>query len=272
MSSTAARKTFIAPAVIAHDNQKVETMSTSYIYTFAFIMTIVVAALLAGSKVVLEPIATKNEDIFNKRQILEAISTPLAKAGQDLASLSDEQVLDIFEKQVDQAVVSADGEPMDGMMAIDVDMAKERKKPEADRMYPVYEINFDGKSFYVFSVRGTGLWDAIWGNIALQGDMNTVAGVSFDHAGETPGLGAEIKDNASWKAQFVGKKIYNDEGKFVSITARKGGAIDKEHEVDGLSGATVTADGVSDMLYKGLKAYEPYMEEAETATTSMNLN
>jgi Na+-transporting NADH:ubiquinone oxidoreductase subunit C len=101
--------------------------------------------------------------------------------------------------------------------------------------------------------------------------MNTVAGVSFDHAGETPGLGAEIKDNAAWKAQFVGKKIYNDAGEFVSVTARKGGAIDKNHEVDGLSGATVTADGVTDMLYEGLKSYEPYMEEAETATTSMNL-
>ncbi|SEQ86645.1 NADH:ubiquinone reductase (Na(+)-transporting) subunit C [Neolewinella agarilytica] len=247
-------------------------MSTKYIYGFAFAMTILVAALLAGSKVVLEPIAMKNEDIFNKRQILEAISTPLAAAGQELSSLSDDQVLEIFEKQVDQTVVSADGEPVDGMMAIEVDMAKERKKPEAERMYPVYEINFDGKSYYVFSVRGTGLWDAIWGNIALEGDMNTVAGVSFDHAGETPGLGAEIKDNAAWKAQFVGKKIYNDEGKFVSVTARKGGAIDKEHEVDGLSGATVTADGVTDMLYEGLKSYEPYMEDAETATTSMKLN
>jgi len=245
-------------------------MSTSYIYTFALIMTVVVAALLAGSKVVLEPIASKNEDIFNKRQILEAISTPLADAGQDLSSMSDDQVLEIFEKQVDQSVVSADGEPMDGMMAIEVDMAKERKKPEAERMYPVYEVNFDGKSFYIFSVRGSGLWDAIWGNIALEGDMNTVAGVSFDHAGETPGLGAEIKDNAAWKAQFVGKKIYKGD-EYVSVYVRKGGAIDKEHEVDGLSGATVTADGVTDMLYKGLKAYEPYMEDAENGSTSMNI-
>ena len=127
----------------------------------------------------------------------------------------------------------------------------------------------DGKSGYIFSVRGSGLGDAIWGNIALEEDMNTVAGVSFDHAGETPGLGAEIKDNNAWKAQFVGKKIY-DGDKYVSVYVRKGGAIDLEHEVDGLSGATVTADGVTKMLYEGLKAYEPYMEDAEGAT-SMNL-
>ncbi len=233
-------------------------------------MTVLVALLLAGSKVVLEPIATKNEDIFNKRQILEAIAAPLEKAGRPVASLSDQEVLDIFQEQVEQEVVMADGSAVEGIQAIEVDMAKERKKPLEERQYPVYEVALDGKSFYIFSVRGTGLWDAIWGNIALEEDMNTVAGVSFDHAGETPGLGAEIKDNASWKAQFAGKKIY-DGDKYVSVTVRKGGAVDQEHEVDGLSGATVTADGVTKMLYEGLKAYQPYMDDAATGATSMNL-
>jgi len=228
-------------------------MSTQYIYTFALIMTVVVALLLAGSKVGLDPIAKKNEDIFNKRQILEAIAVPLEEAGQPIATLTDDQVLGIFDKQVDQSVVMADGETVDGMQAIAVDMAKERKKAESERMYPVYEVNLDGKSYYIFSVRGTGLWDAIWGNVALEEDMNTVAGVSFDHAGETPGLGAEIKDNAKWKSQFVGKKIYKG-NEYVSVYVRKGGA-----------------DGVTDMLYKGLKVYEPYMEEAANGATSMNI-
>lgn len=240
-------------------------MNTRYIYTFGLIMTVIVALALAGSTVLLGPIAKKNEDIFNKRQILEAIAKPLEQAGKSVASLSDQEVLDIFDKQVEQAVVTASGEMVEGMKAIEVDMAKERKKPEEERMYPVYEVSLDGKAFYIFSVRGSGLWDAIWGNIALEEDLNTVAGVSFDHAGETPGLGAEIKDNASWKAQFVGKKIY-DGDKYVSINVRKGGAIDEEHEVDGLSGATVTADGVTKMLYEGLQAYEPYMEEADDAS------
>lgn len=247
-------------------------MSTRYIYTFAVIMTVVVGAVLAGVIVVLGPLAEKNADIFNKRQVLEAIRTPLTEAGQDIDAMTDQMVLDIFKDQVEQTIVDAAGEPMDGMEmeAIELDMAKERKKPADERMYPVYEVNFDNKSYYIFSVRGTGLWDAIWGNIALESDMNTVAGVSFDHAGETPGLGAEIKDNAKWKAQFVGKKIYKDD-KYVSVYVRKGGAIDMDHEVDGLSGATVTADGVTDMLYKGLKIYEPYMEEANAGSTSMNL-
>ncbi|MEL7160298.1 MAG: NADH:ubiquinone reductase (Na(+)-transporting) subunit C [Bacteroidota bacterium] len=240
-------------------------MSTNKIVIFVLAMTVIVALLLAGSAVVLSPIAKKNEDIFNKRQILEAVAQPLADAGQSVASLSDEQVLEIFEKQVDQSVVMADGSEVEGIQAVAVDMAQEKKKPEEERMYPVYEVNLDGKSYYIFSVRGSGLWDAIWGNIALEEDMNTVAGVSFDHAGETPGLGAEIKDNAAWKRQFVGKKIY-DGDKYVSVYVRKGGAVDQDHEVDGLSGATVTADGVTEMLYRGLKAYEPYMEDAEGAS------
>jgi Na+-transporting NADH:ubiquinone oxidoreductase subunit C len=243
-------------------------MSTKYIYTFALIMTVLVALMLAGSKVVLGPIAEVNEDIFNKRQILEAISVPLEESGKSVATLTDQEVLDIFDKQVEQAVVMADGETVEGVEAIEVDMAKERKKDETERMYPVYEVALDGTKYYIFSVRGSGLWDAIWGNIALKEDMNTVAGVSFDHAGETPGLGAEIKDNAKWRSQFAGKKIY-DNGKYVSVYVRKGGAVDMDHEVDGLSGATVTADGVTDMLYKGLKAYEPYMKEAGNGSTSM---
>ena len=245
-------------------------MSTKYIYIFALIMTVVVALLLAGSKVVLDPIAKKNEDIFNKRQILEAIAVPLEEAGKSVATLTDDEVLGIFEKQVEQSVVMADGETVDGMKAIEVDMAKEKQKAEEERMYPVYEVALDGKSYYIFSVRGTGLWDAIWGNVALEEDMNTVAGVSFDHAGETPGLGAEIKDNAKWKSQFVGKKIYKG-NEYVSVFVRKGGAVDMAHEVDGLSGATVTADGVTDMLYKGLMIYEPYMEGAAKGATSMNI-
>ncbi len=245
-------------------------MSTSYIYTFALIMTVLVALLLAGSKVVLGPIAEVNEDIFNKRQILEAVSGPLEEAGKSVATLSDQEVLDIFDQQVEQAVVMADGTPMEDMKAIEIDMAQERKKDESERMYPVYEVALDGTKYFIFSVRGSGLWDAIWGNIALEEDMNTVAGVSFDHAGETPGLGAEIKDNGKWKSQFAGKKIY-DGNEYVSVYVRKGGAIDMEHEVDGLSGATVTADGVTEMLYSGLKAYLPYMKEAGTGATSMNL-
>ena len=247
-------------------------MSTKYIYTFGVIMTVVVALVLAGFRTITAEQAAVNEDIFNKREILATVAEPMADAGMPIDNLTDAEVLEVFNDNVEQILVNSNGQQAEGVNFATFDLAKEYKKPAAQRVYPVYVFNLDGDQYYVFSVRGNGLWDAIWGNIALASDLNTVTGASFDHAGETPGLGAEIKDNAGWKAQFRGKKIY-DGNEFVSIIVRKGGAVDQEHEVDGLSGATVTGDGVTKMLYNGLKAYEPYIEEQRAGgeATGMNL-
>jgi Na+-transporting NADH:ubiquinone oxidoreductase subunit C len=124
----------------------------------------------------------------------------------------------------------------------------------------VYIYHGDQGDLYVVSIRGNGLWDEIWGSIALEGDLKTIAGAAFDHTGETPGLGAEIKDNPGFAKQFIGKQIYDDAGSYTSIVVKKGGAKDPNHEVDGISGATVTCDGVTEMLVRGLKYYEPYLQ------------
>ena len=247
-------------------------MSTKYIYTFGVIMTVVVALVLAGFRTATADAAARNEDIFNKREILATVADPLAEAGNPISELSDDDVITLFKDQVEQIVINTQGEIMTDMTVANIDMAAELKKPEASRYYPVNIFDIDGSKYYVFSVRGNGLWDAIWGNIALAPDLNTVLGASFDHAGETPGLGAEIKDNAGWKSQFEGKQIYNGD-KFVGIVVRKGGAVDPVHDVDGLSGATVTGDGVTKMLYTGLKAYGPYIDQQRRGgeSTSMNL-
>ena len=98
----------------------------------------------------------------------------------------------------------------------------------------------------------------------MKEDLVTVAGASFDHAGETPGLGAEIKDNPGFAAQFPGKSLYNEGGEYTSVIVKKGGAKNPTYEVDGISGATVTCDGVTDMLYDGIKYYKPYFESIKT--------
>jgi len=134
------------------------------------------------------------------------------------------------------------------------------KKDEADRVLPLFVYTKkDGSKYYILSAAGKGLWDVIWGCVALEDDLKTIAGVSFDHKAETPGLGAEIKDNKAWVAQFAGKKIYDESGTYTSVYVRKGGAKDMNYEVDGISGATITANGVSEMLNRGLKYYEPYL-------------
>lgn len=251
-------------------------MSTKQVYIFGFAMTFIVAGILAGLKTLTAERVQTNEEVFNKKAILAAVATPIQKASDVVvADLTDEQVNELFDKQVKQTVIDATGTVVEGKIALEVDMAAEKKKADADKVYPIYEFNLDGERYYIFSVIGNGLWDIIWGNIALEGDLSTIAGVSFDHAGETPGLGAEIKDNASWKQQFVTKQIFK-EGEFVGINVRKGGAKEDniQHEVDGLSGATVTADGVTDMIYNGMSAYQTFIDEkrSEMGATGMLLN
>ncbi len=230
-------------------------------------MTSIVALILAALQNGLKSKHDQNESIYSKKATLAAVSNHIAG---DFATLKDNDVQKIFDEQIEQVVVDQSGKVYSTEELIErgikegkaenLDLSREQKKPAADRLRPVYKFTkSDGSVYYILYTRGKGLWDAIWGNIALESDLSTIAGVSFDHKGETPGLGAEIKDNKSWVRQFIGKKIY-DGDKFMSVTVRKGGAKDPVHEVDGISGATITADGVSDMLESGLKAYEPYLK------------
>lgn len=236
--------------------------STSYILRFVIAMTTIAAVLLAGMLFVTEPIALKAEAVFNKRAILTAVEKQLPKA---LDQLSDDEVLALFDKQVEQHVINMKGEEVQGQKAEQINLAQEKKKPEADRLLPLFIFKDDaGKPYYILSVRGNGLWDEIWGSIAVEGDMNTIAGVSFDHKAETPGLGAEIKDNPSFPAQFVSKKLYNTSGELVAVNVRKGGIVDADHDVDAISGATITGNGVTEMLRRGLRYYEPYIRKIQS--------
>lgn len=243
--------------------------STRYILIFTITMCVFSALILSGMFYATKPAADKNEVVFNKRAILSAVKEHLSKP---LDEMSDQEVLDVFNDQVEQVSLNTQGEVLTDVQADKIDMAKERKKPESERRLPLFIFNSqDGEKFYILSVRGNGLWDEIWGNIALESDLNTVAGASFDHKGETPGLGAEIKDNPAFSVQFVNKKIYDNEGNLVAVTVKKGGVQDIEHQVDAISGATITSNGVTEMLQRGLNYYEPYLEKlrAESKATGM---
>ncbi len=236
-------------------------------------MTVLVAFVLALMVQGLKGIHDTNEAVYSKKAVLNSVAKQL---GKDVASLSNEEVQKIFDKQMTQKVLDMSGKELtpDEIKAATggaadkaekVDMQKEMRKPEADRIIPLYEFKADDNKVYkIVSVSGKGLWDAIWGSIALTDDWKTIVGVSFDHKAETPGLGAEIKDNKSWVNQFVGKSIYNSQGDFTSVRIIKGGAKDKSYQVDGISGATITANGVDEMLMRGLKYYEPYIKTQNT--------
>lgn len=244
--------------------------STKSVIIFVFILTAIVAVTLAGLSTFLKPIHIQNEAVYNKKAILSAVADHL---DTDFSTLNDEQVDEIFQNKMVQSVLDMQGNVIseDKMMELGykngtaeaIDMSKEMKKPEKDRLLPVYVFENVGKKFYILNVRGKGLWDEIWGCVALENDLNTIAGVAFDHKAETPGLGAEIKDNIAWKNQFTGKKIFNSDGSFRSVLVRKGGAKDDVYEVDGISGATITADGVTEMMRRGLAYYQPYIDSVK---------
>jgi len=229
-------------------------------------MTTIVSLLLAFLQFSLKDLHDKNEALYSKKATLGAIANHI---GMDYTKITDEQVEEIFSSKIEQYVVNQAGDIvskedvlalgyLDGIAA-NVDMAKEHKKGD-DKMLPLYVYTKDdGKKFYILYARGKGLWDEIWGCVALEEDFNTIAGVSFDHKAETPGLGAEIKDNKAWVKQFIGKKIY-DGDTFKAVNVRKGGAKDPVYEVDGISGATITGDGVTAMLEDYLVDYEPYLK------------
>lgn len=244
--------------------------STNYIIRFTLVMTVVVAFVLALMVSGLKDVHTENEAVYNKKGILSAVAD---KLGKDINTLSSKEVQQIFDTQVEQLVLNAQGESLTAEQisaatggtakkAEDLDLAKEAKKPEAEKLHPVYVFTGDDKKQYtIIYTRGKGLWDEIWGYIALESDFNTIAGEAFDHKGETPGLGAEIKDNKAWYSQFTGKKLYNESGEFRSVSVVKGGIKDKNHQVDAISGATITGNGVDEMLKRGLQYYEPYLQK-----------
>lgn len=232
-------------------------------------MTVIVAFVLALMVQGLKGVHDLNEAVYNKKAVLSAVQGQL---GKDVNALTPQEVQGIFENQMKQIVLNMKGEELSSdqiksatnglaTKAEQIVMQKEMRKPESERLIPLYVFTGnDKKNYNILTVRGKGLWDEIWGNIAVADDWKTIVGTSFDHKGETPGLGAEIKDNKSWVNQFTGKKIYNEKGEFTSVRIIKSGAKDPNHEVDGISGATITANGVDEMLYRGLKYYEPYIK------------
>lgn len=214
-----------------------DTNSNAYILLYSTVMVVVVATLLAVASLSLQSRQYANELNEKKQSILASLS-------------AENENYDAF---IEARVLDAEGQPVEGedVFALLNDL------PGAfdAGLYPLFQAA-DGR--VVIPVTGSGLWGPIWGYVALEKDMNTIAGIVMAHKGETPGLGAEIA-TPKYQAKFVGKKIF-DGDRFVSVILRKGGAKDPEHEVDAISGGTKTSDGVTAMLYNSIGHYLPLLE------------
>lgn len=233
--------------------------SNAYTFGFAGGLVILVAAALSFAATSLKPFQDKNMEQEKMQNILSSIDVNVSRA--EATGIYPEYI-------IDQLVISS-GEQVDGVEAFKVVMQKEARRANDERQAPLYIAEKDGETYYVIPLYGAGLWGPIWGYIALESDVNTIYGAVFDHKGETPGLGAEITTEM-FTEQFKGKKILDDNGELISLVMKKGDAS-STHEVDGISGGTITSVGVETMLQDCLEAYYPFLKEYAGTNASAQL-
>ena len=235
----------------------------SYTFGFAAIMVIVVAVILSGTSIILKDAQDSNVELEKKQNILRSVGV---NVNRDQAAIE----YPVYIKE--ELVLNHLGEIINNLSAFDVDLSKEVKKSiveddenipleERTSLLPLYISEVEGEKKYIIPLRGKGLWGPIWGFISFNDDLNTVFAAVFDHKAETPGLGAEI-NTSLFQDVFQGKTIF-EKGEFVSIFVQKGGSKGDIHKVDGISGGTITSDGVTDMLNERLKRYLPYFRLME---------
>ena len=213
------------------------TNSNSYTIIYASVMVVIVAFLLAFVSSSLREKQTKNVELDTKKQILAALNV------KGVADADAE-----YNKYVKaDMLMQADGTLAENTEGFATAYEKEAK--EKGRLH-VFVCEVEGQKKYVFPVYGAGLWGAIWGYVALDADKDTVYGVYFSHASETPGLGAEIASD-HFQGQFPGKKAIAD-GQVALTVVKNGKVANPDYEVDGISGGTITSTGVSTMFHEEL--------------------
>ncbi len=205
---------------------KLNTNSNAYIIIYSSVLVVIVAFLLAFVYQALKPMQDANVALDTKKQILYSLNI---------------RDLDGAEAEAKYNEVVKSEEQCNG------------------KKYFICEV--DGQKKYVYPLKGMGLWGGISAYVAVNDDLNTLYGVYFNHESETAGLGAEIKDSQAWQEKFQGKKIFDEQGNAAIGVVKK---IEKpDYEVDCVTGATLTSNGVSDMLREGLSEFIKQEKEKE---------
>ena len=239
--------------------------SNSYTFIFATLMVLIVASTLAFTASSLKSL---QEDNVRKEKMQNILST--------IGIQTDREKAEQLYKNYINASLALDhtGNIDKTVDAFQIKLNSEIKKPANEQRFPLYKALVDNINYYIIPLRGSGLWDAIWGYIALKSDINTIQGAVFDHKAETAGLGAEITQQ--WfMNRFKDEKVFNSSGELVGINVSKTNNdpkdLDKsDHEVDAISGATITGDGVTEMIVERLTHYLPYFNKERNSIAVLN--
>ena len=217
-----------------------DTNSDIYAIIYSAVVVVIVAFLLAGVSSLLKPMQDENIRLDKKKQILASLNI---KNVADAAAEYDNVIKN-------DPIVNAAGSVVKENGAFEV-----ANDAVEDSNLPLYIAEVNGETKYIIPMTGNGLWGGIWGYLALNDDCNTVYGVYFSHAGETPGLGAEIASD-KFQSRFPGKQVIKDGEVALSVVKKvQNDAV----EVNAVSGATITCNGVNAMLHEKIAPYKAFL-------------
>ena len=241
-----------------------KTDSNLYTIIFAVIMVVIVGSVLAFFATSLKPNIDENKRIEKQQNILYAMGVnenDEANANFVSTAIAGQE----FKKYIKKQLIIQGDKVTEDENAYLIDVKKEQSlaKEGKTRKLPLFVGEKEGKTFYVAPIYGKGLWDAIWGYVSLDENM-VIQGAYFDHKGETPGLGANIKQRY-FMDDFIGEHLLSEDGEFKGVKVAKGNNDPKneektDYEVDAIAGATITGDGVTAMIKSDLKLYVPYFQ------------
>lgn len=240
-------------------SQKESTVRTLVV---ALLVCLVCSVFVSGAAVALRPTQLENRQLDKQRSILAIAG--LGEAGMSakqvkalykerivakLVDLETGKYSDEFDPNTFDPLVAAKDPKLSQALPGDEDIASIKRR---ERYSVVYTVEENGElETLIMPVRGYGLWSTLYGFMAVKGDLNTVEGLGFYQHGETPGLGGEV-DNPKWRSQWQGKELFTENGK-LAIQVVKGGVDPQspkaDHQVDALAGATLTSNGVNNLLH-----------------------
>ena len=242
----------------------INTESNAYTIGFAAVMVIIVGSILAFAASSLKERIQENERFEKQQQILYAMGVNKNVDARNVNFIPTDIVESEFSSYIkEQLVIEGDKiTKNDEAYLINLKKQLAAAKKGATPKLPVFIGEKEDKKLYILPMYGKGLWDAIWGFVAVD-DQMVVQGVYFDHKGETPGLGANIKQRY-FMDDFSGESILNGT-KYVGIAVAKGNndpvnKIKDDNEIDALAGATITGNGVSAMIKETVNLYKDYLE------------
>lgn len=227
-------------------------------FRFAIIITLVCSLLLAGAATFLKPLQQENIALDIKKNILKAAGITTAEQEN-----TRDQVLKLYEENIEESVIDKSGNAVKGTHA-------DINPKDTQGLLAIYKWGSgDQVKAYIIPISGKGLWSTLYGYLAVEPDGKTIKGITFYQHGETPGLGGEV-DKEWFTDSYIGKQFVDGDGNLVSITVVRGKVKDRVsedefyHNVDGISGATLTGRGINVFLKKNLESYEPFFKKLRT--------